>query len=171
MVPRATLIAVLAGVEVALLVAMLAAIRGAVPWRAWPAQAATAPRQTGTYRFHAGASTSVRVAIGEAGFVGIDKRLVRVTLPPGVRVNVEHAGDVTLAGLLTATSSDGHIRVADAACGSLNVRSSDGRLVLERVRADRITAATGDGRVDGGLVLHDGSISSDDGNVDLTQEG
>ena len=123
------------------------------------------------------------------GFMGNDKRLVHITVPPATHVNVQYAGDMTVAGLrghasfnsdngkidvsdfqgaLEATSSDGHVSLTDSVFSTLHVSSANGHVELRRVSADHIDASSDNGRVVGsGLRLRDGTVSSENGHVSL----
>jgi len=238
MVQRSTVIAVLVGLEAALVVMMIVAIRGTGIWHTFgPRTAGAAGPTSSAYHFAANANTALTVAIGDAdlqidtapgpqitvvmgehgfsighlaplsanevnnvvhvtsedpdgaGFVGIDKRLVRITVPPATHVTVEYAGDTVAAGLrapasfnspngyidvhdfrgeLSATSSNGHVNIVDANCISLHVTSSNGHVGLHHVSAERIEAVSSNGRIEGtALELGNGRVSSSNGRVSL----
>jgi len=134
----------------------------------------------------------VRITSGAGGgrvVIGVFERSLRLTVPPGARVDIESAGSVLASGLrakLIAHSDNGAIRVrdhrgdvdletangrielADVQGATIGATSHNGRLVFERIGADRLDATTGNGRVVAhALRVVDGRISSGNGVVEL----
>jgi hypothetical protein len=95
-----------------------------------------------------------------------DDRMVTVVVPPGTRVEVANAGNVTASGLRAeATFSsvgDGSVTIEDFAGPTLRVASHDGPISLSGVAAEHLEV-DGHDKVEGSaLRVRDGSISADD---------
>jgi Putative adhesin len=108
MVQRPTLIAVLIGIEVALVVGMIGAIRGSWgPSYAFQTAGASVPPAGGTHwSFAAGSHPSVTVAIGHADLTveTLPGAQIAVTVVPGVEVNS--------SGPIRARDEGGTIRIS-----------------------------------------------------------
>ncbi|MBV8148157.1 MAG: DUF4097 family beta strand repeat protein [Candidatus Eremiobacteraeota bacterium] len=119
----------------------------------------------------------------------VDER-IDVDVPPGSRVEISRCegadvtgiaggvsvhsqdGHVTLAelrGKVDAESDDGYIEASSIRGDSLGVHSSDGHLGLRDVAVQTLQAHTDDGRVRVERLsgLGNGTISTDDGSIDL----
>jgi hypothetical protein len=115
---------------------------------------------------------------------------LRVTVPPGARVELTTGEDITVAGLrakLVAHTSDGRVRVSDHQ-GDLDVAtdsgrieltdvqgtaidaiSHDGRIYLTRVGADRLAVHSDSGRIIGsGVRAVDGGLTTADGRIEVS---
>jgi DUF4097 and DUF4098 domain-containing protein YvlB len=122
-------------------------------------------------------------------FSSVEER-IEVEVPAGSRVEISRCegadvagiaggvsvhsqdGHVTLADLrgpVDAQSDDGYIEAANVHTDSLAMHSSDGHLTLQNVAAQTLQAHTDDGRVRVERLsdLRNGTISSDDGSIDL----
>jgi hypothetical protein len=96
-----------------------------------------------------------------------DDRMVRVVVPPGTRVTVLSAGDITASGLRADASfrsvGNGTIAIDDYDARVLHVASSDGRIALHGVAAARLDATSTGSRIEAtGLRVRDGEIRSDE---------
>jgi hypothetical protein len=134
----------------------------------------------------------VRITMADRGSVrvmmGGYSRTLTVTVPQRATLEVTNGdGSITASGLrsgLTARTGDGAIRMSDLR-GSIDVHTgdgsitavdvqgpairletSDGRVRLDRVVADRLDGNTGDGSIEG-LAVHvaDGALGTKDGRI------
>jgi hypothetical protein len=110
MVPRQTLIAVLIGIEVALLVGMIGAVRGGGPslWPGFPSASAQGANAAPSWTFVTGPSPAVTIDIGHADLT-IETR-------PGlqVAVSVVPGSEFNSSGQISARDEGGTIRILAA---------------------------------------------------------
>jgi len=119
----------------------------------------------------------VRVAMaappsGVSFSMGGYDRTITIEVPPNARVEISSAeGRVSTSGLqapVRVRADDGTIEIRDQH-GDVDARTSDGRIVLANVDADRLVAHSADGSIDANNVrLADGELTTDSGHVEVS---
>ncbi len=96
---------------------------------------------------------------------------VVVRVPAGVRIDAKAVANLTITGHrgdVAATLDSGTVAIADID-GSIDVASSNGRVVLDRVRGERIAVAATNGRITlRGTVAGAYDVRTDNGRIDGT---
>jgi hypothetical protein len=171
MVPRATLIAVLIGVEVALVVAMAGAVRGRSPatWFGFSHDAGIAGASAPSWTFPAGAAPAVRIDIGLADLT-IETRpgaqQIAVAVVPGAQFGP--------SGTISARDEAGAVRITAPSTSDWHFFQEDDRnvhvTVPPQTRIEVISAGdiVADGLRGGASFDGDGVVTVNDFRGDLT---
>lgn len=164
MIPRRTLIAVLIGIEVAIVAAMFGAIRGgpAALWHGFGTAAVAGPAAAPAWTFPAGSAPAVSIDIGHADLT-IETR-------PGaqIAVAVEPGMEVSSSGPISARDDAGTIRITARDRNSDASAYIDERNVHVTVPPETRVTVERAGNITAGGLRAPGSFDSPNGHIDIT---
>jgi DUF4097 and DUF4098 domain-containing protein YvlB len=117
-------------------------------------------------------------------------RAFDITVPPGTRLEIANADNITVSGLresaklhsengdiivrdhraaIAASSGNGRIELHDVAGASADVVSGNGHIVLDRVNAGSLTVHADNGHIEGtDVATQGGTIAAGNGHIELS---